>query len=192
MKGGVRMAENDDRVVELVARTEKATLKWLLQLMKNYVTKIGKTSINVVKKAVTKQQTTGHQRYGQLQKSGSLEHVDISKTDLSAVKKELKNYKVDFAIRHNQETGKHHVFFKAKDRDTLNLALENVLVKFGKEQELIQEKGKETLIQDPVTKVKKASLDERLKDAKIKADKLNSERNNGKVAVKSKNKGKER
>lgn len=186
------MAENDERVVELVARTEKATLKWLLQLMKKYVTKIGRTSVGVVKKAVKKQQTTGHQRYGQLQKSGSLEHVDISKTDLSAVRKELKNYKVDFAIRHNQETGKHHVFFKAKDRDTLNLALENVLVKFSQEQELTQEKGKETRTQKPMAKEKKASLDERLKEAKIKADKLNAERNSGKEAVKSKNKGKER
>ncbi|EIQ7064277.1 DUF3801 domain-containing protein [Enterococcus faecalis] len=186
------MAEKDDQVVELVARTEKATLKWLLELMKNYVSQTSKKSVTKVKNTIKQQQTTGHQRYGQLQKSGALEHVDVNKTDLSAIKKELKSYKVDFAIRHNKETGKYHVFFKAKDRDTLNLALENVLVKFGKEQELTQEKGKESHTQEPVKKEKKATLDERLKEAKIKADKLNAERNSEKDAVKSKSKGQER
>jgi len=74
----------------------------------------------------------------------------------------------------------------------LNLALENVLVKFGKEQELTQEKGKESHTQEPVKKEKKATIDERLKEAKIKADKLNAERNSEKDAVKSKSKGQER
>lgn len=186
------MAEKDEQVVELVARAEKVTVAWLLQLMKTYTVKASKKGVGAVKQGIKKQQTTGHQRYNQLQKSGSLEHVDVNKTDLSAVKKELKNYKVDFAVRYNKETGKYHVFFKGKDRDTLNLPLENVLAKFSKEQELTQEKGKESTVQEPTKKEKKTSLDERLKEAKTKADKINTERNSEKEVNKSKSKGRER
>lgn len=80
------MAEYDERVVELVARAEKASLKWVLYLMKALTLKTGEG----IKKTATHVQTTGKQRYGQLKKSGSLEHVDIAKTDLAALKTELK------------------------------------------------------------------------------------------------------
>ncbi|MFB8608298.1 PcfB family protein [Enterococcus casseliflavus] len=177
------MSENDERVVELVARSEKASLVFILNLMKDLALNSGKTGVDLVKKGIQHQQTTGKQRYGQLKKSGSLEHVDVSKTDLSALKLELRKYKVDFAVRYNRETGKYHIFFKAKDRDTLNIALENVLAKFSKQQEVNLEKSPD--------KTKKASLDDRLKEAKVKADKINSERSKEKNKSKVKTKIKE-
>lgn len=182
-EGGSILSENDERVVELVARSEKASLVFILNLMKDLALNSGKTGVDLVKKAIQHQQTTGKQRYGQLKKSGSLEHVDVSKTDLSALKLELRKYKVDFAVRYNRETGKYHIFFKAKDRDTLNIALENVLAKFSKQQEVNLEKSPD--------KTKKASLDDRLKEAKVKADKINSERSKEKNKSKVKTKIKE-
>lgn len=168
------VAEHDERVVELVARAEKVSLQWVLHLMKTLSLNAGKG----IKNTVTHIQTTGEQRYSQLKKSGSLEHVDIAKTDLSALKTELKRHKVDFAIRYNKETGKHHVFFKAKDRDTLNLALENVIAKFSQEKEAVKEK--------PPVEKKKPSLDERLKQAQEKANNINDARSKEKAATKGK------
>src|SRR5690242_8581178 len=134
------MAENDERVVELVARTEKVTLQWILKLTKNLVIGTVKGGTGTIAKGIKKYQTTGEQRYQQLKKKGALEHVDLGKTDVRPLKTELRRYKVDFSVQHNKDTDKYHVFFKAQDRDLINLALENVITKFSQVLEKTEEK----------------------------------------------------
>lgn len=140
----VDLAVNDERVAEFVLDSQKKLLRAFINLAKSAVKGTAKGTIKTVKvgsKVVSHQMNTGKQRYSRLKKQGTLEHVDVSKTDLKPVMQEMKKYKIDFSVKENPTTGKTHIFFKAKDRDTLNIALENVVQKFDKE--LSQEKEAE-------------------------------------------------
>lgn len=193
----VKMAVNDERVAELVLDEGK-------NLMRKLIPALGKMGISVVTvpakvaySQIQKHRTTGKQRYNQLQKRGALEHIDVSKTDLKPVASELKKYKVDFAVKRNKETGKIHVFFKAQDRDTLNLALENVLQKFSNEKdqnrELQQGKPNKDNEKSSVEgKNKDKSLTKKLDKLEDKAQEINQQREQLKENSKNKTKGQER
>lgn len=192
-----KMAENDERVAELVLDESKNLLRKLVKAL----SKVGIAAVTVPTKVaysqIQKNRTTGKQRYNQLKKHGALEHVDISKTDLKPFANELKKYKVDFAVKRNKETGKIHVFFKAQDRDTLNLALENVLQKFANEKEQNREQQQEK----PKKDIEKSSTDGKDKDDSLskkmdkfeeKAQEINQQREQLKEKSKNKTKGQER
>ncbi|EOH86403.1 MULTISPECIES: DUF3801 domain-containing protein [Enterococcus] len=130
------MAVNDEKVVEVIMRSEKDMFRLLTKAMMA----VTKQSTHTTLKGIKVIQNTGQQRFTNLRKqNATLEHVDVNQEDLAAIKAELKRYKVDFAIEHNQETDKTHVFFKAQDRDIINLALENVLIKFNADKTIEQE-----------------------------------------------------
>lgn len=134
------MAVNDEKVVEVIMRSEKD----LIRLLTKAMMAVTKQSTGATLKGIKVIQNTGQQRFTNLRKqNATLEHVDVNQEDLAAIKSELKRYKVDFAIEHNEETDKTHVFFKAQDRDIINLALENVLIKFNADKSIEQEKNQD-------------------------------------------------
>ena len=193
----VKMAANDERVAEFVFDEGKSLMRNLTQKMSRGGVSIINGSTKAVTNQIKKQRTTGKQRYNQLKKHGALEHIDVSKTDLKPLANELKKYKVDFAVKRNKETGKIHVFFKAQDRDTLNLALENVLQKFTNEKEQNREQQQEK----PNKDIEKSSVDDKDKDKSLtikldkledKAQEINQQREQLKENTKNKTKGQER
>lgn len=192
-----KMAANDERVAEFVFDEGKSLMRNLTQKMSRGGVSIINGSTKAVTNQIKKQRTTGKQRYNQLKKHGALEHIDVSKTDLKPLANELKKYKVDFAVKRNKETGKIHVFFKAQDRDTLNLALENVLQKFTNEKEQNREQQQEK----PNKDIEKSSVDDKDKDKSLtkkldkledKAQEINQQREQLKENTKNKTKGQER
>lgn len=192
-----KMAANDERVAEFVFDEGKSLMRNLTQKMSRGGVSIVTGSTKAVTNQIKKQRTTGKQRYNQLKKHGSLEHIDVSKTDLKPLANELKKYKVDFAVKRNKETEKIHVFFKAQDRDTLNLALENVLQKFANEKEQNREQQQEK----PKKDIEKSSTDGKDKDDSLskkmdkfeeKAQEINQQREQLKEKSKNKTKGQER
>ncbi|MEJ4200220.1 PcfB family protein [Enterococcus faecium] len=192
-----KMAANDERVAEFVFDEGKSLMRNLTQKMSRGGVSIVTGSTKAVTNQIKKQRTTGKQRYNQLKKHGALEHIDVSKTDLKPLANELKKYKVDFAVKRNKETEKIHVFFKAQDRDTLNLALENVLQKFANEKEQNREQQQEK----PKKDIEKSSTDGKDKDDSLskkmdkfeeKAQEINQQREQLKENTKNKTKGQER
>lgn len=100
---------------------------------------------------------------------------------------EMKKYKIDFSVKENKETGKIHVFFKAKDRDTLNIALENLVAKFDNQKEMEKESAKEASLD-----TKEKGLTEKLDQLEEKAEAINAQRAEVAKGAKDKNKGQER
>lgn len=192
-----KMAANDERVAEFVFDEGKSLMRNLTQKMSRGGISIVTGTTQTVTNQIKKQRTTGKQRYNQLKKHGALEHIDVSKTDLKPIANELKKYNLDFAVKRNKETGKIHVFFKAQDRDTLNLALENVLQKFANEKEQNREQQQEK----PNKDIEKSSVDGKDKDRSLtkkldkledKAQEINQQREQLKEKSKNKTKGQER
>ncbi|EMF0244160.1 PcfB family protein [Enterococcus hirae] len=192
-----KMAANDERVAEFVFDEGKSLMRSAIHQLSSISISATTGTTKAVTNQIKKQRTTGKQRYNQLKKHGALEHIDVSKTDLKPLTNELKKYKVDFAVKRNKETGKIHVFFKAQDRDTLNLALENVLQKFTNEKEQNREQQQER----PNKDIEKSSVDDKDKDKSLtkkldkledKAQEINQQREQLKENTKNKTKGQER
>ncbi|WP_438734523.1 PcfB family protein [Enterococcus sp. AZ128] len=183
----VDLAVNDERVAEFVLNTQKNMFRELIRAIQVPVNKVGKIAYEGSKKAVNQQLTTGKQRYSRLKKQGTLEHVDVSKTELKPLMQEMKKYKIDFSVKENKETGKIHVFFKAKDRDTLNIALENLVAKFDNQKEMEKEPTKESSLD-----TKEKGLTEKLDQLEEKAEAINAQRAEVAKGAKDKNKGQER
>lgn len=187
----VDLAVNDERVAEFVLNSQKNMLRALMRAASNTTvttTKaIGKGAYTGTKKIVDHQLNTGKQRYSRLKKQGTLEHVDVSKTELKPLMQEMKKYKIDFSVKENKETGKIHVFFKAKDRDTLNIALENLVAKFDNQKEMEKEPTKESSLE-----TKENGLTEKLDQLEEKAEAINAQRAEVAKGAKDKNKGQER
>ncbi|HDL2736602.1 TPA: PcfB family protein, partial [Enterococcus faecium] len=191
----VKLAVNDERVAEFVLDEGKNLMRGLLQGLSKAGIAVVTVPAKAVHSQIKKQRTTGKQRYNQLKKHGSLEHIDVSKTDLKPLANELKKYKVDFAVKRNKETGKIHVFFKAQDRDTLNLALENVLQKFANEKDQNREQQQDKSNKDIEKssadgKDKDKSLAEKLDKLEDKAQEINQQREQQREQLKEKSKNK--
>lgn len=97
----------DNQAAEYVLRLSTLSAQALKTLALKV--KLPSKAMDMSKQAIHHQRTTGKQNIAELQK-GFTEHVDISKTDLRALGKELKKYHVDFSIRRDKETGMYHVF----------------------------------------------------------------------------------
>lgn len=92
----------------------------------------------------------GEQKLEQLNaQNRQLESVDISATDLKAVKQELKQYSVDFSVKKVPNSNEYKVFFKGQDVDRVYQGLSNYvkgidnLTKKKPMQETIKEAEKE-------------------------------------------------
>lgn len=115
------MAEFDDKVIGASVKTSKFTAKALLALMKLVVKRIEDGTHH------------GKMSLKNLYAEGKeLENIPINKADILAIKKELKSFNVDFAVKRNKEQGVFQVFFKGQDLSSINLALKNCIQKAAK------------------------------------------------------------
>jgi hypothetical protein len=94
----------------------------------------GKGGLALIKAAAKGMQhylETGEQSIKKLNKKGlQLESISVSELDLRSIKKELKEFGVDFSVMKNiADKDTYDVFFKARDVTQINKALENILVK---------------------------------------------------------------
>jgi hypothetical protein len=69
----------------------------------------------------------GQQSLQKLNLQGQLESVKITGQDITAFRKQLNKYAVDFSVKRDRNTGEYSVFFKGRDTERVYLGLENVL-----------------------------------------------------------------
>lgn len=82
------------------------------------------------------QQQYGQQSIAQLNKQGrQLTSVDVDSTTIRAVKRQLKQYSVDFAITKEKGTGKMYLWFKGQDVERIQAALQNCIAEMGKQRD---------------------------------------------------------
>lgn len=154
------MSDVDERAVDLVIKSSKISAQMIIQVLKDTHRKTGNyfkeaKRTNLLKK---QQPKTGKQTLQELNQQGrqtSFVQID-SRKDLSALQKELKKYAIDFSIlKEGKDT--YHVFFKTQDAERFNIAIENVIKDFDKnndirnhadkdEKEVVNENPKESKI----------------------------------------------
>jgi len=82
--------------------------------------------IYALKKALeARNNLSGAVSFKQLQQvsgMGKLVPVPIDQSNIQMFEQHAKHYGVAFALKQNQETGDHHVFFRAKDQQQIDLA----------------------------------------------------------------------
>lgn len=102
-------------------------------------------------------------------KKGQLEEINVKDGELKELKKELNKHGVKFSVMKDKETGRHSVFFQAKDTKVMNKAFQNVLSNIEKKEknkesihkniEKFKEMAKNTIFKDKVkNKQKEQSL----------------------------------
>lgn len=137
------MAEYDDKVICVSVKAAELSAKVLL------------SAIKLACRMIQKRQYQGNMSLRNLRKDGrELESVPLDRQDLSALKKELKAYQVDYSIKKDPTQGVYHFFFKGQDLEIINIALKNCIEK--------------ATLQVP--------LKERLQQAQQKAEKINKNR----------------
>lgn len=83
-------------------------------------------------KKIKEHHETGEQSLKTLNKSADTKNnVSVNSEDIHALRAELKQHKVDFAIKQDKETGNYTLFFKGKDVDTVKLGLQKSAKSFG-------------------------------------------------------------
>ncbi|WP_125582391.1 DUF3801 domain-containing protein [Lacticaseibacillus suibinensis] len=117
------MAAGEQEAVEAVFRLANLSLQMLTPVLKATVG----TAVHATTAVIKKTTVTQKGRLGQLVEKGSLEHIDISKTDLGDFKKALKSLKVDFSLAKEPGTDIYHAFFNAESLDRVNIAVNRVL-----------------------------------------------------------------
>ena len=108
-----------EQAVQAELNTAKVTAKTLIaaiqQLLKNRNTA-----------------THGQQSLRKLNLQGrQLESVPIDQSDLAAIRKELRQYAVDYSLMRDKETGQYTVFYKSQDVDRVYSGLENFARDWG-------------------------------------------------------------
>ena len=75
------------------------------------------------------------------QQSQALASVELNDKTLPYVRRQLKEYSVDFAITKDKDTGQLNLWFKGQDVDRIQTAIENCIAARGKERptSLLQE-----------------------------------------------------
>ncbi len=68
-------------------------------------------------------------------KKGQLEELKVTDTELKKLKQILKKHGVKFSIMKDKETGKHSVFFQAKDLKVMNRAFQDTLDSIERKEE---------------------------------------------------------
>ena len=82
-----------------------------------------------------RQQQYGQQSIAQLNRQGrQITSVDVDNATVHAVKRQLKQYAVDFAITKEKSTGKMYLWFKGQDVERIQAALENCIAEMGQQQ----------------------------------------------------------
>lgn len=102
-------------------------------------------------------------------KKGQLEEIEVTDIDLKNLKKELNRHGVKFSVMKDKASGKHSVFFQAKDLVVMEKAFKNAVQKANKKEvkkesitktiNKFKEKIKDTVTKDKVkNKQKEQSL----------------------------------
>lgn len=63
-----------------------------------------------------------------LYKKGQLENINVEKTELRKLKKELNRYGVKFSVTKDKKTNEYVVFFQAKDNKVMDYALKKAII----------------------------------------------------------------
>lgn len=63
-----------------------------------------------------------------LYKKGQLENINVEKTDLRKLKKELNRYGVKFSVTKDKKTNEYVVFFQAKDNKVMDYAFKKAIL----------------------------------------------------------------
>ena len=85
-------------------------------------------------------QAMSSQNYGQQSLSAlnrqerPLASVDVNKKTLPYIRRQLKQYSVDFSVTKDRDTGQMYLWFKGQDVDRIQTALENCIAERGKER----------------------------------------------------------
>ena len=80
------------------------------------------------------------QNYGQQSLSAlnrqerPLASVDVNEKTLPYIRRQLKQYSVDFSVTKDRDTGQMYLWFKGQDVDRIQTALENCIAERGKER----------------------------------------------------------
>ena len=67
-----------------------------------------------------------------------LASVDVNEKTIPYVKRQLKQYGVDFSITKDKVTGQMYLWFKGQDVDRIQTALENCIAERGKERPVME------------------------------------------------------
>ena len=90
-------------------------------------------------------QAMNSQNYGQQSLSAlnrqerPLASVDVNKKTLPYIRRQLKQYSVDFSVTKDRDTGQMYLWFKGQDVDRIQTALENCIAERGQERPTLQE-----------------------------------------------------
>ncbi|CAM2078033.1 MAG: DUF3801 domain-containing protein [uncultured Clostridium sp.] len=137
--------EMGNKAISVSIKTSQVTSKLLLEVIKA----IANNRYKVV---------NGEQSLKELNKKGrALENINIDKNDLRAIKRQLKKDGIDFAIKKDNSNDIFNLYFKAQDISQIEKIFKEYVNKNFKD--LKKEKGVKEVVED----------------AKIKADKHNSE-----------------
>ena len=85
-------------------------------------------------------QARSSQNYGQQslntlnRQERPLASVDVNKKTLPYIRRQLKQYSVDFSVTKDRDTGQMYLWFKGQDVDRIQTALENCIAERGKER----------------------------------------------------------
>lgn len=108
--------EMDQQVAHASIRATNLTVKTVLQMMRLLARRLH--TMHDTK------QHTGHQKLKYLtQKSGEIKTIDVAKTDLKMIQRELRRLRVDFSVIHDRSAGKYHLFFRGDNVEALEIAL---------------------------------------------------------------------
>ena len=89
-------------------------------------------------------QAMSSQNYGQQslnalnRQERPLASVDVNKKTLPYIRRQLKQYSVDFSVKKDRDTGQMYLLFKGQDVDRIQTALENCIAERGKERHLFR------------------------------------------------------
>ena len=90
-------------------------------------------------------QAMSSQNYGQQSLSTlnrqerPLASVDVNEKTLPYIRRQLRQYSVDFSVTKDRDTGQMYLWFKGQDVDRIQTALENCIAERGQERPTLQE-----------------------------------------------------
>lgn len=150
--------QNEDVANKTISIATRSAVKVLRFLAKHGINGVKKCrQINKLANSM------GEQSYSKLYKSGqSLSTVDISShSELSAFKNIANQFKMDFAVKKDKETGMYTLFFKAKDKEIYDRVFEKYKEHLTKQKpslvKRIQNKRKIAMQQKQQAKIKTTS-----------------------------------
>ena len=119
------------KTLNMEVRAAKVTGKLLLDLLKKLMKEAEK--LGGLEKLVN---ANGNEiKLKDMVKKGQLEEIPVEEAELKELKKELNRYGVKFSVMKDQESGKHSVFYQAKDMKVMDKAFKHALSESEKKTE---------------------------------------------------------